>query len=169
MLAENRSIRMAILISVHFSVRGEIFKTEQKLLFGNGTVEQHDEFMEKTMQLFEALFERPIIGHLGWEDSITDEQKVRIKIERLVQIKISGDKGEKIEMATDYEAMVYLMTTSLSQPLSSMWTRIYFSLFKKYYPDKSEFIDDREAHMDLQAEAELRTLKRWLLRQSRKK
>lgn len=141
-------------------------KTEQKLLDGKGTVEQR----EIGLKMFEALaemFTRPIIGHRGWEDSITEEQKARIKIERMKQI--AEAKGEKIEMATDYEAMIYISTASLSQPLSRMWTRIYFHLFKRFYPEKSDFIPEHEAKLNpYQDEQELRNLKRWLYKQSKK-
>lgn len=121
--------------------------------------------------MFEALaeiFTRPIIGHIGWADSITSEQKARIQIERLKQVKEA--KGEKIDMATDYEAMIYLSTASFSAPLSRMWLRIYFHLFKKFYPEKSDFIPDYEAklnpHMDI---GELNNLKRWLFKQAKKR
>lgn len=139
-------------------------KTEQKLLFVEGTVEQR----KAGLKMFEALaeiFVRPVIGHRGWEKSITPEMKQRITIERLKQVKQS--KG-RIEEATDYEAMVYLSTASLSFPLSRMWGRIYFHLFKKFYPDKSDFVPEHDAHLDIQAEQELKNLKRWLLKQSKR-
>lgn len=139
---------------------------EQKMLMGKGTVEDFLKGKKMFMQLMEALVDRPIIGHTAWASSITVEQKARIKIERLKQI--SEAKGEKIDMATNYEAMVYLSTHSLAEPLSPMWLRIYFHLFKKFYPDKSEFIPDYEAklnpHMD---KGELNNLKRWLYKQSK--
>lgn len=139
-------------------------KTEQKILFGEGTVEQR----EKGLKMFEALaemFGRSIIGHRGWEKSITEEQKQRIQVERLKQV--AQAKGSKIEMATDYECLVYLSTASLSMPLSSMWTRIYMYLFKKFYPDKSDFIPEHEAQLHIQDEQELRNLKRWLWKKSK--
>lgn len=136
----------------------------QKLLHGNGTLED----LQAGRQMFEALadvFSRSIIGHTGWADSITEEQKQRIQIERLKQIKET--KG-KIDMATDYEAMIYLSTASLTAPLSRMWQQIYFYLFKKFYPDKSDFIPDYEAKLDIQSEPALKDLKRWIYKQSKK-
>jgi len=142
-------------------------KTEQRLLVGQGTVEQH----EVAFKMLEALADlmtkpRPIIGHTDWADSITPEQRGRIQLERMKQIKEAN--GEKIDMATDYEAMVYLSTASLSAPLSRVFERIYCHLFKRFYPDKSDFIPDHEATLDIQAEQELRDLKRWLYNQSKK-
>lgn len=141
-------------------------KTEQKLLLGKGTVEQRN----KSLKMIEALanaFTRPIIGHTAWLDAITEEQKQRIQIERMKQIAI---EGHKVDAATDYEAMVYLSTVSLSVPLSSMWSRIYFHLFKKFYPDKSDFIPKHEGNIkgNILAERELNKLKTWLYKQSKK-
>jgi len=118
----------------------------------------------KFLDTFAKTFTRPIIGHPGWVSSITPEQKARIKIERLKQI--SQVKGQKIEMATDYEAMIYLSTASLSAPLSRSGQRIYFHLFKKFYPEKSEFIPEYEAKLDIQSKPELLRLKRWLYKKS---
>jgi len=110
---------------------------------------------------------RPVIGHNMWASSITEEQKIRIQVERLKQIEEA--KGETITEATDYEALVYLMTVSLSQPLDSMWYRHYMRLFKRFYPDKSDFIEDNETRIQPHEEWELTRLKRWLYHTSTKK
>lgn len=125
------------------------------------------EDFEKGKKMFEMLammFSRSIIGHPMWKDSITEEQKQIIQIERLKQITKSN--GEKIEKATDYEAMVYISTVSLAFPLNDMWTKIYMYLFKKFYPDKSEFIKDHEAEIDEYTKSHLTDLKRWLYKHS---
>jgi len=142
-------------------------KSEQRLLTGQGTVESREKGSKMFMQLFEALFERPIIGHTAWADSITSEQKARIKVERLKQI--AEADGEKITEATDYEAMIYLSTLSLAEPLGRVAQKIYFHLFKKFYPDKSDFIPDYEAKLDIQSEPELKRLKQWLYKVSKKR
>ena len=143
-------------------------KTEQKLLDGKGTVED----LQKGIRMFQALaevFTRPIIGHTAWADSITAEQKARIEVERMKQI--AEAKGEKITEATDYEAMIYIMTASPSAPLDRTHQKIYFHLFKRFYPDKSDFIPDHEANIegDLLAERDLIRLKRWLYKTSKKR
>lgn len=140
-------------------------KTEQKRLSG-GTVEDY----EKSRRMFEALAEllfkpRPVIGLTAWKDTITTQQRWRIQFERMKQIKEAD--GEKIREATDYEAIIYISTVSLAYPLSPMWQRIYFHLFKKFYPEKSDFIPDYEAILDIQSEPELKRLKRWLWKQSK--
>lgn len=118
--------------------------------------------------MIEALAEaltRPIVGYPPWHQ-VTPQQKIRIKIERMKQVMES--KGKKIELATDYEAMIYISTASLSQPLSRMWTRIYCHLFKTFYPDQSDFLPDYEAKLHIQDEQELLNLKRWLWKKSRR-
>jgi len=118
----------------------------------------------KMVESLTKMFARPIIGHGAWASSITPEQKARISIERMKQI--AQAKGKKIEMSTDYEAMTYLSTASLSAPLSRSAQRIYFHLFKKFYPKKSDFIHEYEAKLDIQTKPELLRLKRWLYKKS---
>ncbi len=137
---------------------------EQKLLFGEGTVKQR----EQGLRIFDMLAEllskpRTIIGHRGWSAMITEEQKTRIQMERLKQIKNS--KGEKITEATDYEALTYIATASMDAPLDRMWTRIYFHLLKRFYPDNSDFIEDHEAILQLQDKQYLCRLKQWIYKQ----
>lgn len=141
-------------------------RTEQKLLSGRGTVESNKKSIDGIMAVVEA-FTRPIIGSVAWAESITQEQKDRIRIERLIQIKEAN--GKKITEATDYEACVYLSTLSLEAPLSRTAQKIYFHLFKKIFPDKSDFIPDYEAKLDIQSEPELLRFKQWLYKTSKRK
>ena len=140
---------------------------EQKLLSEQGTVEQKEKGQQMMMQLVSALT-NPIIGHRGWEDSITPEQKARIKIERMKQI--AETKGQKVEVATEFECLVYISTASLAQPLSQTWFRIYTYLFRKFYPEQAkEIFEEYEGQkLDIQGEQELVSLKRWLHKQSKK-
>lgn len=140
-------------------------KTEQKRLSG-GTVEDY----EKGRRMFEALAElifkpRPIIGYTAWKDSISTPQRWRIQFERMKQIKEAD--GEQIREATDYEALIYISTISLAHPLSRMWQRIYYYLFKKFYPNRSDFIPAYEATLDIQSKPELKRLKIWIWKQSK--
>ncbi|MBA7647015.1 hypothetical protein ES703_54784 [subsurface metagenome] len=141
-------------------------RREQGLLSGHGTVESQKKSVDGIMAVLEA-FTRPIIGSVGWADSITEEMKDRIRIERLIQIKEAD--GAKITEATDYEACVYLSTLSLEAPLSRTAQRIYFYLFKKVFPDKSDFLPSYEAKLDIQSRPELKRLKQWLYKTSKTK
>lgn len=139
--------------------------TKQTTLTG-GNLEDFKKGERMFEQLAEMFF-RPIIGLTMWKDAITQEQRERIKTERMKQIE--GSNGEPITEATDYEALVYLMTVSLAQPLSSMYGKIYYCLFKKFYPDKSDFIPEHEAHLDIQSKPALKNLKQRLYKQSVKR
>jgi len=143
-------------------------KDKQRLLFGKGTVED----LEKGRRMFEMLaqvFTRPIVTMVGWENSITQEQKQRITIERMKQIKEAN--GNPIIEATDYEALVYIMTVSLTSPLDTAAYHIYAYLFRKFYPDKAkEIFEDHEGQKLDQwiEEPELKRLKQWLHKTSQK-
>lgn len=139
-------------------------KSKQRLLMGNGTLEDF-KAGQRMFEMLAEMFFRPIIATPSWKDTITEQQRKRVEIERIKQIAESN--GDPITMATDYEAMIYIMTASLENPLSSMWTRIYSHLFKKFYPDKADFISDHEATLQLQDKGELRDLKRWLWKKSK--
>jgi len=145
--------------------------TEQNLLLQTGTITDMKRDMKRGTRMFEMLaeaFTSPIIGHPGWVDTITKEQKDRIQIERLKQI--AASKGEKLMEATDYEAMVYLMTASLAAPLGRHFYSIYTWLFRKFYPDKAKTIFEKYEgqKLDLVEQQDLHNLKRWLLRTSNK-
>ena len=47
----------------------------------------------------------------------------------------------KEQKATEFEALIYLHTASMSQPLSDEWARIYMWLFWKYFPEKAKRIN----------------------------
>jgi len=59
----------------------------------------------------------------GWGDSLPEWLKNAITLERLV-MNMSALKGEEMT-GTDAEACAYLMTLSLTQPMSSDWTQVY--------------------------------------------
>lgn len=142
-------------------------KSKQRLLMGNGTLEDF-KAGQRMFEMLAGMFFRPIIGHTVWKDSITEEQKQRIQIERLKQIAESN--GEPITTATDYEAMIYIMTASLSAPLDRTYVHIYSFLFRKFYPDKAkEIFPDHEGQKLDQwtEEPELTRLKQWLWKKSK--
>lgn len=79
-----------------------------------------------------ALF-APFVGTPEWKDLLRDEElKFQAKLHRLANsLKIIQE-----EKATEYEALLYLHTASLTAPLKEEWVRIYKYLFKKFCPDK---------------------------------
>ena len=138
-------------------------KAGQKLLFSDQTVRENEDSYKQGQKMFEALaamLMRPIIGHQGWEKDITQEQKSRIKIERLKQI--AQSKG-KITDATDYEALVYLSTASLAAPMDSEYTKIFQYLFQEIYPDK---LFEEKMTLSEWEQSHLKRLKEWLYKTS---
>jgi len=79
-----------------------------------------------------ALF-APFVGTPEWKDLLRDEElKFQAKLHRLANsLKIIQE-----EKATEYEALLYLHTASLTAPLKEEWIRIYKYLFKKFYSNK---------------------------------
>jgi len=79
-----------------------------------------------------ALF-APFVGTPEWKDLLKDEElQFQAKLHRLANsLKIIQE-----EKATEFEALLYLHTASLTAPLKEEWVRIYKYLFKKFYPNK---------------------------------
>ena len=136
---------------------------KQRLLFG-GTLEDKRLVDRKIERLAKALTS-PVIAFRGGEGYVTEDMKFKIKIHRLKALK---ENKELKDEATDYEAMVYLSSASLCQPLSQMWLNIYFHLFSKYYPEQAKEIGINH-NLNTQEERELNRLKEWIFRQQRKK
>lgn len=139
----------------------------QKTLSGS-SVEDEKKAVDMIENLIKA-FMNPIVGHPMWADTITEEQKARIKIERLKQIKEAN--GAKISEGTEYEALVYVMTVSLAQPLTHHWYNIYCYLFRKFYPEQANQIFDEHEGIKLDSceQTELIGLRRWLWKTQNKK
>lgn len=75
--------------------------------------------------LVAALTDPIIIFPGGWEDTLPDWLKGKIKLQRLAQL----IKGE--EAATDAEVCAYLYAASLTAPMDSDWNEIYCYLVTK--------------------------------------
>ncbi len=102
----------------------------------------------------------------GWGDTIPDWLKTAIILERMI-----GDmkalKGEE-PTGTHAEACAYLMTVSLTQPMDSDWTQIYFYVASQTYRrwEKGEIPADivLDSISEYQM-TELSRLKAWIYRQ----
>ena len=103
-----------------------------------------------------ALTDPIIVWPGGWGDSVPQQLKNDIQLQRLAQL-IKGEEG----LATDAEAAVYLMTASLDFPLNGDWVEIYQYVFTRTMGDKTP--DDlRVDRLDSYRMTELLRLKRWL-------
>ncbi len=89
-----------------------------------------DTDIEKSItELVGCLSDPIIVFPGGWGDSLPEWLKSAITLERLV-MNMGGLKGEELT-GTDAEACAYLMTLSLTQPMSSDWTQVYLYVATK--------------------------------------
>ncbi|MBA7477603.1 hypothetical protein ES707_13015 [subsurface metagenome] len=109
-----------------------------------------------------ALTDPIIVFPGGWGDTLPDWLKNAITLERLVG-NVKAIKGE-LPTGTDAEACAYLMTASLSQPLSSDWTQIYLYVSGKVCGAEGKEIpeDIRVETLNTDQERDLNRLKAWL-------
>jgi len=109
----------------------------------------------------------PIVGHPMWLSTIPDDIKQQMPVIRMAQLMKEPD--EFMELATDEEAMIYIMTASLVAPISHHWVRIYEYLTRKYMltwkkkqPEElPDFLKD-EINLDDYEKGLLKDLKRWI-------
>lgn len=99
----------------------------------------------------------PIVVWRGCEDLVTEEMRLRVILERL----LNSD-----ETATDYEAMIYLHTASLAVPFSREWYDIYAFLFSKYYPEQAKRIGVYKEEISEMEQRKLLDLKRWIYKKT---
>jgi len=122
-------------------------------------------------KVFEEVLAYPVVVWQGYEDMVPEALRSRVMMERLIQVykwaSSRGADGECLEEATDVEALIYLHTTSLAQPLDHHWCRIYFHLAGKYFGDKLDFLREYRDLGDYESQL-LRELKEWIRRVQRK-
>jgi len=82
---------------------------------------------------FELVFKyslfAPIIVDPRWPE-VPERLRLLVKAHRMA----SAVKCVEEEMATEFEALVYLHTASLCVSFDKVWFRIYLYLFNKYFP-----------------------------------
>ena len=110
-----------------------------------------------------ALTDPIIVFPGGWGDTLPEWLKNSITLERLV-MNMKALRGEEMT-GTDAEAVAYLMTLSLTQPIDSDWTQIYLYLAGKVCRQwkkvelPSDIVVDK---LDNYKEQELARLKAWI-------
>lgn len=134
---------------------------KQKLLFGEGTVEDFKKGQRMFTMLAEALF-RPVVVPQMWSQDVTDHEKMMIKMARMKQVAQSN--GKPLDRSTDYEALVALRIGSLEAPLNRVYLRIYYHLFNRFYPEKAKEIGIPNEALGPHGKQELGNLKRKLYR-----
>lgn len=116
------------------------------------------DFVDRLMYALRA----PIIAWPGCEDSITEEQCTKAKLHRLAM----AATAKVLDEASDFEAMLYIMTSTLANPPSHTWYKIYTHLFCKFYPNQAtEMFGDRiEKPEEYELTRDLRGLKQWIFK-----
>lgn len=118
-----------------------------------------EDFVDRLMYVFKA----PIITWPSFESDITQEMHATATLHRLAMTATAL----KIEEATDYEAMLYIMTASMVNPLSHSWVKIYGYLFGKFYPQNAQLNEGLEKPSEWELSRDLKQLKTWIYRKQK--
>ena len=114
-----------------------------------------EQFVHQMMYLLTA----PGIVMPGYEDTL----KGRISdatLQRLLHHREIFDNQE----CTEFEAMLYVSTASLTHPISRDWADIYFYLFYRWNPEAAEAIKVEPRELDYSQQEDLRRLRSWIYR-----
>jgi hypothetical protein len=95
----------------------------------------------------------------GWEDLMT-RHKDDITLQRLAH----GTEILRDQLCTEFEAMLYLSTASLAQPISHNWYEIYMWLFRRWNPEGAKSINLEERELYQTQVEDLNRLRRWIFR-----
>lgn len=99
----------------------------------------------------------PIVAYPGgWGDTIPQDLKAAIEMQRLAQL-MKHEEG----LATDAEVCAYLMTASLCAPFDHDWSEIYFYVVTKYKGDQMPE-DLRKDTITSDQMRDLEHIKRWI-------
>ena len=104
----------------------------------------------------------PYVGFPGWEDLLRNH-KDRIIVERMKHHK----EIFETQQCSEFEAMLYLSTASLAQPIGHDWAQIYLYLFNGVMPEVAKDLDvlpDRPELNENQKD-DLLGLRRWIFKQ----
>lgn len=111
---------------------------------------------------FMYMLKCPVICWVGFEDSLTDEQKEKYKLESMTNVIEIFEK----EQACDYHVCIYFSQASLVAKPSHEWSRIYFYLMQKCFGlEATDFINDGKL-IELEATEieQMNDLKRWIFK-----
>lgn len=114
-------------------------------------------------QFGNALTRPIVVFDKGWAEILPAWLKNRITFERLVQL-MKHEKGK----ATSAEAVAYLHTASLAQPLTDEWTAIFCWLVGRYAREQGKTFpeDIVPAHLTAEQTRLLDDLLAWLWRRT---
>jgi len=86
----------------------------------------------------------PIVVCPGQEDLVPERLKDMATPIRLAK----ATECLEQEMATEFDALIYLHTVSVAVPMDLRWGTIYFWLFRRFFPDEADRIGLPEVELD---------------------
>jgi len=99
----------------------------------------------------------------GWGEDVPKWIKDQLPIDRMIE-NMKAAKENRQPTATDLEAMWYISSTSLIQPLDGDWSEIYMNLFHRVMEKQNKEIpgDLPDPQLSLHQKNMLADLKRWI-------
>ncbi|KKM98460.1 hypothetical protein LCGC14_1157660 [marine sediment metagenome] len=108
-----------------------------------------------------ALVDPLIVFPSGWEETLPEELRKRLPLDRLLHNMMCNQGKARWDEACDLEALLYMYPLCMARPLGEKWTRIYLYLgtrvMGKKIPD-----DIRRDSLDQYDMEALRDLKQWI-------
>jgi len=103
----------------------------------------------------------PVICHVGYEDTLTDDQREKYSIESMLKIQETFET----EIAPTYHMLIYFSQVSLIAVLPRNYAKIYFKLMRDYFgKEKTDFINDRDTDLEETEIDEMNKLGRWIFK-----
>ena len=88
--------------------------------------------LDKNLEELVSIFFKPLVVYpSGWHDILPEWIKNEIPIQRMVYQMLKYKGKVKENRATDVEALAYLYTASLAQPMPDEYSEIYLYLTRK--------------------------------------
>ena len=113
---------------------------------------------EQFVDQFMYLLTGPHLAYSGFESMLP--RRDEITLQRLLH----GQEIFEDEMATEFEAMLYLSTASFSSPMTHDWLAIYMWLFNRWKPETAEELEIGVEVLDRNQVEELNRFRRWIYR-----
>ena len=104
------------------------------------------------------VFKAPIVTFPSMESLVHEQMKNQILMHRMLEAINCVNSQE----CTDYEAMIYLHTSSLAMPFDREWSRIYIWLFRKHHPKQAENLQLPKIELTPAEQKKLADLKKWI-------
>ena len=122
-----------------------------------------DQFVDQFMYLLTA----PYMFYPPWEDVWhANDNKTTAKLHRLMHAK----EIFETEQCTEFEAMLYISTVTLSHPPGHDWFNIYMWLFNRWKPElakEQDLLPDRP-ELNVNQRDDLARLRQWIFSQQMK-